>query len=143
MKPVLLATIAMALYAIQNVIIEQKLSRFPVVTLLICCYVIMLPLALARYGMLRAAGDVAAFPTGTLLALTLGAGVAYFFADYCYIAAYTTGGTLMSVTTVAITLPIFASIVKFAWARELPNGYQLAGYALAVLAIALVGKGNR
>ncbi|MDO8622215.1 MAG: EamA family transporter [bacterium] len=143
MKPVLLATVAMVLYAIQNVVIEQRLSRVSVTAILVICYAIMLPLALARYSMIRMAGDAVAFPTGAVLVFTLVAGVTYFLADYSYIAAYTNGGTLMSVTTVAIMLPIFASIVKFAWARELPNGYQIAGYALAIIAIVLVGKGNR
>ncbi|MDO8598823.1 MAG: hypothetical protein Q7S02_01830 [bacterium] len=138
MKPVLLATTAMVLYAIQNVVIEQKLSRLPVATLLVLFYAIMLPLALTRYGIHRAAGDATMLPTGPVLALTLVVGVVLFLADYCYLAAYTSGGTLMSVTTIAIMLPIFASIVKFAWARELPNGFQIAGYALAI-----VGKGNR
>ena len=142
-KPILLATIAMLCYAVQNVVIEQRLSRLSVTAILVVCYAIMLPLALVRFGMVRMAGETAALPTGALLAFTLVAGVTYFFADYSYLAAYTSGGSLMSVTTVAILLPVFASLVKFAWTRDLPNGWQLAGYALAIAAIALVVKGNR
>lgn len=139
----LFATLAIVLYAVQNVILEQKLARVPIAALIICFNIVILALAMSRWGFLRASGEAMAFPTGSLLVLTLAAGAVYFFADYCYLAAYANGGSLMSVTTVAIMLPVFASLVKFAWTRDLPNGWQITGYALAIAAVTLVAKGNQ
>ena len=142
MKPTLLAATAMALYALINVIIEQKLSKHTTSAVILCIYSVILILALTRFSYMRSTGDQINFPTGLIFVLVLAVGVLHFFADYCYYLAYTAGGTLMSITTIAIMLPIFSSFAKFAWTNCLPSAYQLTGYVLAVIAIYLVGKGN-
>ncbi|MDO8463146.1 MAG: hypothetical protein Q7S96_02655 [bacterium] len=83
MQSALLVSAAMLLYAVQNVVIEQKFVRVPVVVLLVICYAVMLPLALLRFWHLRGVAGAATLPTGTLLALALGMGVVLFLADYC------------------------------------------------------------
>lgn len=142
MKPVVFACVAMAFYALENVLMEQKLTKYNALSLLVYFYLAMLPLALAGLGYLKLTNAQIVLPTGNAILLAMVVGVMYFFADAFYVSAYTTGGTLMVVTTIVLIFPAFASLIKFFWVGGLPNRYQIIGYALAVLAVLCVAKGN-
>jgi len=79
-----------------------------------------------------------------MLLFAFAIGVIYFVADFSYISAFTAaGGSVMAVSTILIMTPVFSSLVKYVYTGgALPNGYQIAGYVLAVVAIYLIGKGN-
>lgn len=142
MKPVVYALFALFLYATQNVVIEQKLAKFEVSSVLIYFYIIMLPLAVIRLAQLKLSGQVVT-PSGTAILIALIVGVVYFFADYFFLGAYNAGGSLMTVSTIIIMFPIFASIIKYLWVGGLPNMYQVTGYILAMFAIIFVIKGSQ
>lgn len=143
MKPVLSAVVAMVLYAIANVVMEHKLSKFNTVALLTCWESVMLALALVALGYQKIAGQPLGMPTGGLLLLTLGMGVIYFAADFMYIGAYTGGGSLLTVTAIVIMFPALAVAIKYLWAGGgLPNGYQVASYTCGALAVLLAVKGS-
>ncbi|OHA08252.1 MAG: hypothetical protein A3A44_00450 [Candidatus Sungbacteria bacterium RIFCSPLOWO2_01_FULL_60_25] len=92
----------------------------------------------------RSGRNLLRFPTGALLIFAFLFGVVYFFADFSYISAFTAaGGSVMTVTTILMMTPVFSSLVKYFYTGGgLPNGYQIAGYVLAVAAVYVVGKGN-
>ena len=143
MKSVLYACAAMVLYAIQNVTIEQKLAKYSTVSILFYFYLVMFPMAAILVSYMKVSGQQLAWPSGNAVTLVLGVGVAYFFADFFFISAYTSGGSVIMVMTVAMMFPVFASIVKFFWTGALPNFYHVASYLVAVVSILLLVKGGR
>ena len=70
------------------------------------------------------------------------AAVVFFFADYFYIGAYTSGGSLLAVTTLVVLFPAIAQLIKFAWVGGSPNYFHMFGYLLAAIAVVLIGKGS-
>jgi len=142
MKPAIYAVVALFLYATQNVVLEQKFNGYSTVTILLCMYAVMLPAALIQFGYMHVSGQAIVAPNGMMILVALGVGLVYYFADYFFIGAYTQGGSVTTITTIVIMLPVFASIVKFFWVGGLPNGYQIGGYALAVGSVFLIIKGS-
>jgi len=142
MKPVIFACLALMFYAVQNVFLEQKLAKYSTFSILLYMYLVMLPLVLICLAALRIKKQPILTPSGIAIGITLGCGLLYFFADYFYVGAYTSGGSVLMVTTIVIMFPIFASIVKYFWTGGLPNFYQVAGYILAFFAVLLVAKGT-
>ncbi len=142
MKPVIYALLALVLYAFQNVFLEQKLSRYNTIALMVYFYVTLLPLALISLCYLKISGqDIVAPPGGTILTVVL-VGSLYFFADYFYIGAYTSGGSVLTVTSIVIMFPVFASVIKHFWIGGFPNVFQILGYLLAVVSVLLISKGS-
>jgi len=142
MKPVLFACLAVLLYSSQNVILEQKLAKYHTVTILVYFYIVMLPVTLGWIAGLKITKQPFVAPSGIAILIALGVGLVYFFADFFFVGAYTSGGSVFSVTTIVIMLPVFASVIKYFWVGGLPNLYQIAGYILAFFAVFLVTKGS-
>lgn len=141
-KPVIYALLAMMLYATQNVVLEQKLSKYHTIALLVYFYGVLLPVSAIVLMTLKITGQNPAMPSGNGIIIAILAGLIYFFADYFFIGAYTNGGDLLTITSIVVMFPVFASIVKYFWVGGLPNTYQVAGYFLAVLSVVFVNKGS-
>lgn len=141
-KVPLLAVIALILYASQNVILEQKLSKFNVFAILLYFYAVTIPLAFAGLIATKALGQQILVPNGKFIWIAVGVGILYFVADTCYVGAYTSGGSLFTITSIVIMFPVFASIIRYFWVGGLPNLYHIASYLLALGAIILSIKGN-
>ncbi len=142
MKPILLALSAMIIYAIQNVIMEQKLSKYSVFPLLVYFYLAMLPMAVCGWFYLRFTNQSIFVPSGPTILVALALGLMFFAADSCYVGAYTNGGSVIVVGTIVALFPAIASTVKYFWKGSLPNIYQILGYSFALLAVFLLAKGN-
>ncbi len=142
MKPIWLALCALVMWALQNVFLDVKLSRFSQIAILLELYLVMLPLALAAWLYMRATHQPIVAPQGWMLVLVLLSGAMYFAADYCFVSAYTSGGHLLAVSTIVVLFPLFSSIIRFLWVGGTPNRYHLAGYLLAGIAVVLLGKGE-
>lgn len=142
MNPVWMAVVAMFLYAITNLILEQKLSHCSIFAVLTFSYVLMLILSASVWGGMRLIGNEVIAPSGKLIGVAALMAFVYFLADSLYMGAYTNKGSLLSVTTVVVIFPAIASIMKFFWVGGLPNAYQVFGYILATIATILVAKGN-
>lgn len=82
------------------------------------------------------------FPTGTTFLLVLVLGTLYACADFSYVSAYTQGGDVRMVLTIASLSPVFASVIKIGLGQGLPNGWQIASYIVALAAIVIAAKGN-
>mgnify|MGYP001581267508 CR=1 FL=1 len=140
-NPVFLTCMAVVFYALQNVIMEMKFAKYSTVAILVIGYSVMLPLTLARISQMRFTGEAVVFPTGAILAIAFMTGILWFLGDYSYVSAYTTGGDLVTITTIIALFPVVASIIKFFFTGAVPNVYQIAGWLLAIIAVYLVGKG--
>ncbi len=141
-KSTVFATSALFLYAFGNVALEQKFSRYNTVSLMACFSGVTFLCALLGLLRMRIFGQKIVAPSGIVLVLALLLGLAYFFADYFYIGAYTDGGSLLTVSTIVVLFPVFASLIKYFWVGGLPNMYQVVGYLLAACAVVLVAKGG-
>lgn len=141
-KPVVYAFLAMWLYAFSNVVIEVKLAKYTTMALLLYWYFTLAPLAVAGIGYMYLSGQKIVMPSGSDAGMAIAAAVVFFFADYFYIGAYTSGGSLLAVTTLVVLFPAIAQLIKFAWVGGSPNYYHLAGYLLAAIAVVLISKGS-
>jgi drug/metabolite transporter (DMT)-like permease len=142
MKSVIFACLAVMLYAISNVIIEQKLSKFSTVSILLCSYPLFLLISLVWLNSQKLSGATTTWPTRDLLLFVLLNAAFWFLADALFIGAYTNGGSLMTITTIVVMFPIFASLLKFLMTRNPPSLWHIAGWILAAVAVILVTKGE-
>jgi len=142
MKPIVFAFAAMIFYASQNVMLEQKLSKYTAIVTLVYFYLAMLPLALIGLSYLKITHQQVVVPSGSNILIALAVGAMFFFADTFYVSAYAAGGTLITVTTITLVFPAVASLMKYCWVSGMPNRYQIIGYALAALGVITVIKGS-
>lgn len=141
-KPVVFALLGMALYALANLILEQKFSKFNNLTLM-CVYILpILLVAIIGRQLTRTSDPSFDFPVGLDLAILVMMGLIFAAADYFYIGAYTSGGDLLTISCIVVMFPVFASLLKFAWTLALPNMWQMGGYVLAAGAVLLIAKGS-
>ena len=142
MKPVVFVLSAVILYAFANVVLEQKLAKYNTASVLIYTYLVMLPLAIAFARYPKMMGQEIIAPSGIGIWIALGTGLVWFWADYLYVAAYTNKGSLITITTILVMIPVLASVFRFYWIGGLPNRYHVVGYLLAAGAVLLVAMGN-
>ena len=141
MKPVIYAFIAMVFYASQNVIIEQKLSTYSTLGILIFIQTTLLLCTVLAVVAVKVSGGTIIFPTGTALWLCFGCGIIYFIADYFFIGAYAIGGNLYDIAVVVGLFSVIAFTIKAVVTGLYPNMYQIGGCLMAVVAVWLVSKG--
>ncbi len=141
-RPVVYAFLAMWLYAFSNVVIEVKLAKYTTMALLLYWYFTLAPLAVAGIGYMYLSGQKVVMPSGSAAGKAILAAVVFFFADYFYIGAYTSGGSLLAVTTLVVLFPAIAQLIKFVWVGGSPNYYHMLGYLLAAIAVILISKGS-
>ena len=142
MKVVIYSLIAMVCYAVANVMLELKFAQYKNTTLMVC-YGGMIAFCGFILRQATLTNDPAfAFPTGKSLVLIIMLGVIFAAADYFYVGAYTMGGKLLTITSITVMFPIFASIIKICIAQRLPNVWQVSGCLIAIFAVLLVTKGN-
>src|SRR3989344_5307987 len=141
-KSVVYAFLAVWLYAFSNVIIEIKLAKYTTMALLLYWYFTLAPLALAGVGYMYLTGQKITMPSGGDARMAVASAIVFFVADYFYIGAYTSGGSLLAVTTLVVLFPAIAQLIKFMWVGGSPNYYHIFGYALAALAVVLISKGS-
>jgi hypothetical protein len=141
-RPVLYAFAAMWLYALQNVLLEVKLSKYSTMGLLVYWYFTLAPLALAGLGYLYLTGKNLVVPSRTDAPIVIAVGAMFFVADLFYVGAYTSGGKLLAITTLVVLFPAIAQFIKFAWLGGSVNYYHLLGYILAALAVIFISKGS-
>ncbi len=141
-KSLVFAFLGMCLYAGQNVVIEVRLAKYTTMALLLYWYVTLLPLAVIGLGYMYLSGQSITVPNRNDAILIVAVGGMFFFADLFYIGAYTNGGSLLAVTTVAVLFPAVALLIKYFWVGSNMNYYHLFGYILAAVAMLLISKGS-
>ena len=141
-KSIILAVTSVFLYGAQNVVIEQKLTQYNALALLVYLYIPGLVMTGALFTYMKFGSNPILAPSGAGLWIAIGAGVAYFLADYFLVLAYKAGADSIAVTSVLILMPMAAMLVKYVWKGGLPNRYQLTAYVLVVLALYLFKRGG-
>ncbi len=140
MKPVLFAIAAIVFYAAENVFIERKLANVSPAALMVLLSLQVVLLGIPFLLLQRHAGDGFAMPQAGQWRFVLVCGALLACADFCYFSAYKNGGEIMKITTIAILLPVAASVVKFLMGGGMPSLTQLAGWAFAAVGVVLVSK---
>lgn len=143
MKAVIFSLIAMVFFAVSNTMLEMKFSKYNNLTLMSAYSFVICVFATTTRLVVKNEDPSFLFPTGTNLLLLFVMGFLFAIADFFYVGAYTNGGSLLTVTSITIMFPVFASIIKFMIEKQAPNKWQIAGYILAVCSILLVVKGNK
>jgi drug/metabolite transporter (DMT)-like permease len=141
-KPVLFAICAMLCYATANVLYELRLSKVNNIVVLCGWYAAMLPVALVILMGLRLGKTPVVWPGREHIPMIILTAVIWFIADSFFTGAYTSGGTLITVTSITIMFPAFAALIKYYASGHTPNWYQISGYLLAVGAVMLILKGS-
>lgn len=140
MSAIMWVGMAVMLYAGQNVFLEQKLSNYSTASLLFYCYAVMFPAAAIRFAYEKMYCPEAVAPTGSTIVLVLLFGLVYYFADFCYLSAFTKGkGSAVTITTVIILVPVLVSLIKNV---EKPNVYHVVSYGLAALSVLAAVKAS-
>lgn len=143
MKPVIFALVSMFCYALCNVILELKLSKYNNLTIMVCYGAIIFAMAFSFLQATKTSDPSFDFPKGGSLVATIVVGLLFFAADYFYIGAYTNGGNLATITIITVMCPVFASSIKYCLTKNLPNVWQVGGYSMAFIAIVLIVIGNK
>ena len=151
-KATLYAIFAPIVYALANVVLEHKLSKYNNLTLMVIYCAVILGLASIMRLFVKDVGgssQILGFPAGGDLFFLVLLGCIFFVADYFFVGAYTNGGDLVTITILTLLFPVFASLFKFAGSFFIkgmvhtpPNMWQICGYLLAVLAVLLVVRGS-
>jgi len=136
------AFVAMALYALQNVLLEVRLAKYSALGLMVYWYFTLAPLALIGIAGMYLSHQPVKMPGLADGGIAIAIGIMFFVADYFYISAYTSGGKLMAITTLTVMVPIIAQLIKMAWFGGSFNRYHVIGYVLAAAAVLLINKGN-
>ena len=143
MKPVLFAICAMVIYAISNVLYEARIAKFTNFSILFLWSALMLPMALVALGGMKITGQPIALPTKAEIPIILVTAILFFAADAFFTGAYGAGGTIMTVTSITIMFPAFATVIRYYSTGHTVNLYQVSGYLMAVGAVLLIQKGSQ
>jgi drug/metabolite transporter (DMT)-like permease len=142
MKSIVYALIGICMYAVQNVIIDVKLKQYSTATLLMSFYIVLLPLGAGLFFYQKMRGQQVIVPDKDAVLLIAAVAAMFFFADFFYIGAYTKGGNAVTITILAVLMPVLCAVMKFLWVREIPTRYHFIGFLFAALAITFVAVGN-
>src|SRR5687767_550703 len=115
MRPIIYAVIGVVLYGIQNAIIDVKLRQYSTVGLLIGWYVTMLPMGLLLFAYQKYAQQEIVLPPYDAMKIVAIVAVMFFIADFFYISAFTNGGDALTITILALLVPLIVAITKFVW----------------------------
>lgn len=142
MAPAYSVISAMFCYAMANLIIDQKLTHYNTLSLMVCWVATILVLSIVSRELLKTPDGTFDFPSGWNLGLVLVVAAFFFCGDYLFINAYNKGGNLYTITILNLTFPVFASLLKLGWTGELPNRWQVGGYLVASGGVWLIIRGN-
>lgn len=148
-KALVFAVLAPVFYALGNVVLEHKFSKYNNLTIMIATYSFIIALAIIVRHAVKTGDPSFNFPAGNELWLGVaGLALILFCADYFFIGAYTNGGDLATITFLTILFPVFASFFKFFGSKFIPgmvyvqpNYWLIAGYVLAAVAVLCIIKG--
>ena len=144
MNPSALALLSVLCYALAAVILEQKLAGYSTALLVATVSATVCVFSLANHYVVQGSlGTPIAFPQGPLLWWLAAACVAWYFADTFYVGSFAHGGSLHSITTIMLLLPVIAALIRLAWIAEAPAFYQITGYAFVSAGTLLVIYGDQ
>ncbi|KKT71568.1 MAG: hypothetical protein UX09_C0012G0010 [Candidatus Uhrbacteria bacterium GW2011_GWE2_45_35] len=143
MRAFFLVILAMACYASQNVIVDQKLRPIhPIAVTAIVTGTGCLISCLILAGR-QVFGLPTVLPSGPQILFVIMAGLFVCAADISFFFGYKAGASLALATTAPITLPLFAWGFNYLFfSRRTPSLYELIGWVLAGAALTMVYLGR-
>lgn len=139
MRPLVFAMIAMCSYAAQNVIIERRLTSVSPLMLVAVTSGTVFFLAIATILVKQRAGMEVPPLSREELQFAVACGLLLFLADNAFFSAYNAGGTLVVMTTVPLTLPVIASLMKYVTMQTgAPTTATIMSWVLAALSVYLI-----
>ena len=142
MKQVVYVSVAVILYALGNVMIDERLKPYTQFGIMAYSYVPMVVMTFGAIAVLKLQDKRISFPTGNALCVAGMIGIVFFVADTFFFTAYNNNVDAFTVSSIVLMFPAAASLMKYFWSGSVPNRYHLAAYAVAVLAVILAEKGN-
>jgi drug/metabolite transporter (DMT)-like permease len=143
MKPVVYACMAVLLYALGNVVTEQKLKPYTQFAIMVYCYIPMVVLTVCAIGWKKMQAQPISFPSGQALYFAGIIAIVFFLADTFFFSAYTNNADSFTVSAIALMFPAAASLMKYFWTGQTPNRYHIAAYLVAIVAVVLAERGNQ
>lgn len=141
MKSILFSIVAVFLYSMSNVILELRLSKYQTLTTLVLTGGVLCLSAFLVRLFVKGDDPSFAFPTDSGLLWAIAACLIFAVADWFYISAYTSGGDLLTITSIVIFFPMVAATIKLAITGHYPNLWQVAGWGVMVCGVLLMAKG--
>lgn len=143
MKIALLFALGMAfLYALENNIVERKISHVSPVAQMFWIHVVALVVLIPIIVIRGYVWPSLMLPSESELVLVILCGILVVSAEYCFLSAYHWGDSeanrLIVVTTALCLIPVIGSVIRGIWAQSWPNPLQLFGCLLAILAVICV-----
>lgn len=142
MKQVIYVALAVVLYALGNVMIEQRLRPFTQFGIMAFSYVPMIVMTFGALGVLKLKDQNISFPNGDAFYVAGLIGIVFFVADTFFFSAYNNNADAFTVSSIVLMFPAATSLMKYFWTGSVPNRYHLAAYAVAIVAVVLAEKGN-
>jgi len=125
-----------------NLVFEQKLNKLHQAIIIANVCPIIFLIAIVWVQVVSSVGGDVQRPPTTLYPILIGTAFLWFFADFCFVGAYTSGGNMMTVTTIFLLFPVVGAIMKYVYTRDMPTIYHMVGWVVAVVAVLLVTKGE-
>ena len=142
MKQVIYVSLAVILYALGNVMIEERLRPFTQFGIMAYSYVPMVVMTFSALAVLKLEDKSISFPNGDALYVAGLIGIVFFVADTFFFSAYNNNADAFTVSSIVLMFPAATSLMKYLWSGSVPNRYHVAAYAVAVVSVALAEKGN-
>ncbi len=138
MKPVLLALVVAIAYAMVNHLTERHLRNFAALQ-----SAVMVAVGVAIMGgvallMMYFSGTPIETPTRTQWWAIAACALVLVIGEYCYFAAYTSGGTAMTVSTILLIVPVLAGIITLFVDGRLPNLLSMLGWVVVAIGVLIV-----
>lgn len=143
MKPVLFSCMAVLLYALGNVITEQKLKAYTQFGTMLYCYLPMIALTFGALAWKKIDGQAIILPSESGLYFAGMIAIVFFLADTFFFSAYTNNADSITVSSIVLLFPAAASLMKYLWTGQTPNRYHIAAYVVAIVAVVLAERGNQ
>lgn len=142
MKSIVCALFAVVLYSFGGVLLEQKFSKYNVLTLMVCYLAIIWSISFFARLVFNDNSAQFAFPKGWDLFLIFVFGAMLFVADFLYVDALKTKGNIFVVMSILAMMPVCAIAIRYAFFEKgLPNIYHFAGFVAAFVSILFITKG--
>lgn len=143
MKPVVYACLAVLLYALGNVVTEQRLKPYTQFAIMAYCYIPMIVLTVCALGWKKLQAQPISLPSGQALYFAGVIAIVFFLADTFFFSAYTNNADSFTVSAIVLMFPAAASMMKYFWTGQTPNRYHVAAYLVAIVAVVLAERGNQ
>lgn len=142
MKPIVYTLFAVFFYAVSNTILELKLAKYHAFTTLsVVGGVLCVTMFFLRLFFVGADDPTRPYPVGDALLILLVAAVVWMLGDSFFVSAYTSGGDVLTVTSIIIFFPLVSAGMKLAAVGKYPNMLMMVAAVILMCGAVVMAKG--